>query len=617
MSKRFILMVLGGALGVLAAGVFIASMWFWFRPVGINNYLNKATIELVLLSPQLTTQLGLIDNTILDFHSGKLDDYSRAGEERALKKLKKVRDRLNRYGPDGLEGQELLSWRVAARYFDDLIRLAEFERSGYRVNQISGVTVDIPRFLTDTHLIVNERSAKRYVSRVSAYVGVLKTTRQRIAEDADAGVIPPRFVLDKTIESLREFIEPGVDGNVLLRTLPERLDAANGISSKFRESTLAKTRTLVESGILPEYEALIAQLEALLATASASPSIARLPQGAALYRAYLQSNTTTDLTAEDIHMAGLREVERVAQAMTVILDSEGVPGETIGDRISNLMNDPAHHFEDSDAGRSETIAYLETLNEGVMAQAGAYFSKLPTQSLEIVRIPEYAEDSAPGGYYMMAALDGSRPGRFYINLSDMSAIPRWTLPTLMYHEAAPGHHFQISKAQSISGLPLMRKLAPFTAYLEGWALYAERLVSEDMGLYENDKLGDLGRLQAEMFRAARLVVDTGLHAKGWSRQEAIDYMVAHSGMARATVEREVDRYTVWPGQATSYKVGELAFLEMRREAELALGADFDLRAFHDVVLENGPLPLNVLGDVVADWIDAQSALPRDAGPEKG
>lgn len=253
------------------------------------------------------------------------------------------------------------------------------------------------------------------------------------------------------------------------------------------------------------------------------------------------------------------------------------------------------------------LAYLKTIDARVMKVAPRFFSTIPPQPLEIVRVPVYSQDSSPGGYYNPPALDGSRPGRFYINQKNTADNPRFSLPTLMIHEGSPGHHFQLSAAQLIEGVPLMRKLVPFTAYAEGWALYAERLAKTDMGLYDDDRLGDLGRLQAEMFRAVRLVVDTGMHAKRWSREQAIAYMIENTGMTEAEVMREIERYVVWPGQATSYKVGQLAILRMRERAERELGQRFDIRGFHEVLLMNGGMPLDILEDAVNRWIAARRA----------
>ena len=275
------------------------------------------------------------------------------------------------------------------------------------------------------------------------------------------------------------------------------------------------------------------------------------------------------------------------------------------ERIKALMAAPEHNFPNTDEGRQQMLDYLVELNDEVMAKAGDYFVTLPPQPLEILRVPEYSQDSAPGGYYSQAAIDGSRPGRFYINLKNTMDNPRWTLPTLLYHEAAPGHHFQISVSQNMKNVPLLRTLSPFSAYTEGWALYAERLAAQDMGMYADDPLGDLGRLQAEMFRAVRLVVDTGMHAKKWSREEAIAYMVEKTGMTEDEVTREIERYVVWPGQATAYKTGQLAILDIRAKAEAELGDKFNLRDFNEMILVDGAMPLDILRDVADDWIAAQ------------
>jgi uncharacterized protein (DUF885 family) len=241
-----------------------------------------------------------------------------------------------------------------------------------------------------------------------------------------------------------------------------------------------------------------------------------------------------------------------------------------------------------------------------MAMADQHFITIPPQPLEIVRVPVYAQDSSPGGYYQPPALDGSTPGRFYINQKDTWDNPRWKLRTFMYHEGAPGHHFQISAGQMIEDVPFLRMMSPFNAYTEGWALYAERIAFTDMGVYDNDPLGNLGRLQDEIFRAVRLVVDSGIHAKRWSREKAIAYMLEKTGLTEAEVTREIERYVVWPGQATSYKVGQQAILALRTQAEKALGERFDSREFHEMILMNGAMPLAILEESVASWIASQN-----------
>lgn len=598
----------GAAAALLLVALGAASMWFWFTPVGVNNYVNKVTLQLAMDSPEILSSLGFIDNTPLDFHSGRLADYTKAQDEESLAKLRKARQGLDRYGPDGLEGQELLTWKITAWFLDDLIRQAEFEHGGYRVNQISGVTVNMPQFLTDTHVIKNRKSVERYLSRVAEFGRVLRETRERVMDDRDHGVVPPDFVIEKALTGMRSFIEGGAAANPLVTTLGPKLEKLDNLGAEDRDRYLAEAERLVEVEVIPGYRAMIALFEDMLPGASHDAGIWRIPQGEAIYEAALRSNTTTDYSAEEIHEIGLAEVARIETEMLAILDGQGITEGDLATRVRTLMEDPAQQFPNTDEGRKEMIAYLEAIDERVMAIAPQFFITIPPQPLEIVRVPEYAQDSSPGGYYNPPALDGSRPGRFYINQKDTADNPKWTLPTLMIHEGAPGHHFQLSASQLIEGVPLLRKVSPFSAYSEGWALYSERIAKTDMGFYDADPLGDLGRLQAEMFRAVRLVVDTGMHAKRWSREQAIDYMVAKTGMTTEEVTREIERYVVWPGQATAYKTGQLAILDMRAEAEALLGQNFDLRQFHEVVLMNGGMPLGVLREAVRDWASSQGTV---------
>ena len=599
--------ILGGLLLLIVLAAFGAYTWFWWKPVGVNNYINKATLVLAFESPELITQLGMIDNTPLDFHSGKLADYTAEGEKESLKKLYKLRAGLDKYGPDGLEGQELLSWQILAFFFDDLIRQEEFEYGDYPINQISGVTVNTPSFLTDAHVIKNEKSVKRYISRLNDFGRVLDEVKTRVEEHRDNGVVAPDFIIEKALIGMRAFIADVAEQNPLVTTLPAKLNTIEGLSEEKKAEYIAAATLAVETKVIPGYEAMIALHEELLETANHDAGIWRIPEGDKIYEAALKSFTTTDYTADEIHNIGVSEVARIEAEMNAILLDQGLTEGSVSERVKQLMTDPTHLFPNTDEGRQQMLDYLVELNEEVLAIADQYFITLPPQPLEIVRVPEFAQDSAPGGYYSPPALDGSRPGRFYINLKDTADNPRWTLPTLLYHEAAPGHHFQLSRAQLIEGVPYIRKIFPFSAYAEGWALYVERIAKTDMGMYDDDPLGDLGRLQAEMFRAVRLVVDTGLHHKKWSREQAIAYMIEKTGYTEAEVTREIERYVVWPGQATAYKTGQLAFFKMRADAEAALGDEFDLREYHEMLLKDGAMPLGILEGVVDDWVAAEKS----------
>jgi uncharacterized protein (DUF885 family) len=597
-----------GLLGVVAvatAAVIAASFWFWITPVGVNNYINKVSIQIATDSPELLTRLGLIDNTLLDFHSGRLADYTKEGDERSLEKLRRARAGLDRYGPEGLDGQDLLSWKIAAWLFDDWLMDAEMEYSGYRVNQISGITVSLPEFLTDAHAIVDRRSADRYLSRLTEFGRVLREVKDRVVDDREHGVIPPDFVIEKSLAGMHQFIAEGAADNVLVTDFASRLSAVGEIDVEEQALLVADARARVEGQVIPGYAGMIALFEELATQTNHDAGIWRIPNGDAIYRHRLRSSTTTDYTPEQVHEIGLSEVVRIEGEMHAILDAQQIPDGDIATRVRVVMEDPTQQFDNTDEGREEMIAYLESFDEKVMARVAEFFITIPPQPLEIVRVPVHAQDSSAGGYYSSPALDGSRPGRFYINQKSTADNPRWTLPTLMIHEGSPGHHFQLSASQLIEDVPLLRKLSPFNAFTEGWALYSERIAKTDMGLYDDDPLGDLGRLQAEMFRAVRLVVDTGIHAKRWSREEAIEYMLAKTGMTEDEVTREIERYSVWPGQATGYKTGQLAILELRETAEEALGESFDIRQFHELLLMNGAMPLALLKDQVTAWVDQQ------------
>jgi uncharacterized protein (DUF885 family) len=592
-------------LGAAGIGAVVASFWFWFTPVGVNNYINKVTIQAAMESPELITRLGLIDNTVLDFHSGKLADYTKEADERSLEKLRTARKGLDDYGPQGLEGQELLSWKIAAWFFDEWLVDAEMKHSGYRVNQISGVTVNLPEFLTDAHAIIDRRSADRYLSRLTEFGRVLREVKDRVIDDRDQGVIPPDFVIEKSLTGMRRFISEGASQNVLVTDFANRLSEVDEINAEDQALLVSDAQARVASEVIPGYEGMIALFEELVTQTNHDAGIWRIPNGEAIYRHRLRSSTTTDYTPDEIHDIGLAEVVRIEGEMHAILDAQQIPDGDIATRVRVVMEDPSQQFANTDEGREEMIAYLESFDAKVIERVADFFITIPPQPLEIVRVPVHAQDSSAGGYYSSPALDGSRPGRFYINQKNTADNPRWTLPTLMIHEGSPGHHFQLSASQLIENVPLLRRLSPFNAFTEGWALYSERIAKTDMGLYDDDPLGDLGRLQAEMFRAVRLVVDTGIHAKRWSREEAIDYMLAKTGMTEDEVTREIERYSVWPGQATGYKTGQLAILELREAAEAALGESFDIRQFHELLLMNGAMPLALLKDQVTTWIDAQ------------
>ena len=367
----------------------------------------------------------------------------------------------------------------------------------------------------------------------------------------------------------------------------------------------ADAAQLVEHEVYPALDRQAAALRELRPKAVHDAGVARLPEGATFYQVALRAGTTTGMSAEEVHQLGLEQAKDLTARMDTLLRQQGHTGGTVSERAQALAKDPKYLYANTDAGKQQVLDYCNGLIKALQPHLPKYFRLLPKAPVEIRRVPDYIEAGAPGGYYNIPALDGSRPGAFYINLRDTAEWSRWKLPTLVYHESEPGHHFQLALVLEMPKLPLIRKAGGgFSANTEGWALYAENLVDE-MGMYDADPLGRFGMLQSELFRAARCVVDTGLHAKGWSREQAIDYMVDTTGDNRTSMTTEVERYCTWPGQATSYKVGHTRWLKLRAEARQRLGAKFDIRDFHDVGLSAAPMPLSVLDRVVGDWLKGQ------------
>jgi len=365
----------------------------------------------------------------------------------------------------------------------------------------------------------------------------------------------------------------------------------------------------VGARVYPAYARMSAALEALRpAAASQAAGVDRLPDGAAYYALALRQNTTTDYTPGQVHALGLAEVARITRQMDTLLAAQGLTQGSVGERMAALGKDPRFLLPNDAAGREQALARYRQILDEMRARLPQYFRTLPARRLQVERVPPSQEKGASAAYYQQAAMDGSRPGIFFANLRDMAEVPTWSMKTLAYHEGIPGHHLQISTALALKNLPLIRQQTLYTAYAEGWALYAERLAAE-IGMYKDDPYGNLGRLQLELLRAARLVTDTGIHAGGWTREQAIAYMIATTGKSAPDVTSEVERYMAMPGQACAYKVGELKILELREKARSALGPKFNLKDFHTVVLENGGVPLTLLEQLVNEWIARQRGAP--------
>jgi uncharacterized protein (DUF885 family) len=572
----------------------------WGRPWSLNQFYLRTMLDTLRPNPQLFTQLGFIDGTLLDFHSGKLTDASPRYTEAMDVIARNDLDMLRTYPRKSQSPDQQLSTAVLEWFLEDAVRLGAFRYHDYPVSQLDGPHIDLPDFMVTVHKLENQKTARRYVERLRAtgwkFDGLMESLRIR----EQKGVLPPRFVLEKALEQMRSFTNSTPETNPLYTGLERKLTNSAAISASTRPGLLGQARDAIQQQVYPAYARLIACVESILPKGTTEDGVWKLPDGAGYYAAQLRHFTTTDYTPDQVHEMGLREVERLTSEMRAILDAKGYRGKTVGEQVQAIMEDPRFLYPDTDEGRSQMIRDYQSLITEVSHGLQGVFDLRPKSPVVVERVPAFKEKGSAAAYYNAPAMDGSRPGIFFVSAWDVKLHPKPGMRTLTYHEAVPGHHFQIAIAQELKGVPLFRRFIPFTAYIEGWAMYSERLADE-LG-FVKDPFDRLGTLQSELFRAARLVVDTGIHAKRWNRQQAIDYMKRTTGMTQSDVEAEVERYIVWPGQACSYKVGMLKILELREKAKAELGPKFSLPQFHNVVLKNGALPLTLLEQLVNEWV---------------
>ncbi|WP_404425398.1 DUF885 domain-containing protein [Nibricoccus sp. IMCC34717] len=590
---------------VVGTGAFVVNA-VWFRPWSLQVFFTKSFFEVFADQPESLSAYGVAEKWGYRRHNTRLDDLSLAKVQRRFDTLRRVRAQAAAYGLEGRPQQDRLSLRVLLWHLDDTLAGERFAFHDYPVNQLFGVQSETADFMVNLHRLQDGRDAEHYLARLRDWPRKFSELEAGLRHRAALGVLPPRFVFERVIAQIEGFLSTAPAQNVLVTSFAERLQALPSVAASRRDRLTAEAATLVESHVYPAYRSLLATWKMLSAKATDDDGVWKLPDGDAYYAHLLRSQTSTHLTPDEIHQIGLAEVARIESEMRTILDAQGHTGSTPAEWLRTLATDPRFQFPNTAEGRAQALARYQALTDEALALAPRFFGHLPKARMEVRRIPEFKEATSPGAYYMQPALDGSRPGVFYVNLRDLREIEQWGMKTLTYHEAVPGHHFQLAIAAEMPGLPLFRRTLWFTAYGEGWALYAEHLALE-MGLYSKDPYGNLGRLRDELFRAVRLVVDTGLHAKRWTRQAAIDYMKSKTGQAESEVVSEVERYIVMPAQACTYKIGMLHLQDLRQKAEQQLGARFDLRAFHDFLLGNGGLPLEILDEEFARWLNESHA----------
>jgi uncharacterized protein (DUF885 family) len=622
----------------------------WGRPWSIEHFYTRVFAELVLARPMLLSQLRILEPWGIRWHNDDLDDFSvdftRAESERLRRNLRTLRE----YPIEDQTLAQRFSTRILDWYLEIQVDGEPFRFHDFPLNQFYGVQTLLPDFLLNVHQIHDLRDARDYVTRLSRFGVAIDQVIDASRFRARRGIVPPRRILDRVQENVAGFLAGGVDGNPLNREFAKRLDGLAGLSDSEREELLSDARRELERTVLPAWRRLAAFVPELVNQAPEDVGAWALPDGSLYYGWALRFHTTTELDADTIHRLGLAEVARIHGEMRSILAGEGIPvaeaatnhaaalaasdvaaqagidsdtteasaGDEapslegggsptgipdLGDVLRALHRDERFLYPDAEGIRSDILADYQEIVDEATARLPALFGRLPRAPVRVERVPAFKEAGAAGAYYTPPPLDGSKPGIFYANLRHPHEVVKFGMRTLAYHEAVPGHHLQIALAQEMQGVPFFRRVIPFTAFIEGWALYAERLAAEQG--WHPTPMDRLGQLVAEGFRAARLVVDTGLHARRWTREQAIEYMLRNTGMPETDVVAEVERYIVLPGQACAYKVGQLKLLELRERAREALGPRFDLRAFHDQVLAHGSLPLVLLEEAIDEWLAAR------------
>lgn len=605
------------ALSATAAGAVPNLAWANDTDAAFNKLLADIAEEVLALSPTSATGLGLDKDQRAGLKS-RLEDLSAAGDAQWADEVKSIDTRLRAID------RKALSADAQTRY-DTIAYAAESGKQGlrfpfggaasgffggtapYPVTQQDGAITRVPEFLDSQHQINNAADAEAYIARIEGLSKMLDQETARIAEQAAKGIMPPDFICKTALVQLQDFRKTAAAEQKLVTSITERTQKQN-IAGDWH----ARALKLVEGSVYPALERQIATFSKAATKATNVAGVHRLPEGAAYYEWALRLGTSTTHSAKEIHAIGLEQNKQLQARIDAILKKQGITNGTVGQRLLALSKDPSRFYADNDKGREELIAYCNDRVEAVrklMPQISHLGLKVP---LQIKRVPTDIEAGAPLGYMNFASLDGSRPAIYYINLKSTTLWPKSEIATLTAHEGLPGHAWQGAYLAERHGeLPLISSLIGFNAFIEGWALYAEQLVDE-FGLYINDPFSQIGYLQAQQFRACRLVVDTGMHAMKWTREQAIRFLVENTGRGQQAMTSEIDRYTVSPGQACGYKMGHNEIIRQRERARQALGGQFDLAGFNDALVQSCGVPLTVLPSVIDRYIGVQRAKQQKA-----
>ena len=592
-------------LGIVVAlfSIYLANL-FLMKPYSIDHYLGKELVLGLVDSPEALTYVGILDRfNWLTKHNSRLSIPEENDLEEGIKELEKGIKTLYKYKDSSLTDVQKVTKKIAI--FDlenNLKELKEFPYLDYPLNQIGGIHLNTIEFMSDMHPVRTKSEANDFIKRVELIRDVYEGTLKDLEKQANSGIYPPEFVYGHVINQLNDFINYSFEEHPLYTQFMMKVKELN-ITDKELDDFDKRIKKAIEDSVTPGFKLLLGFMERTKKNANKNHGIWSQPGGDDYYKLRIRTYTTTDYTPEFIHQTGLSEVERITNRMREILTSLGYDtSKSVGQLMNELNENPDFLYADT-PDRKEIIVndYTEMVNEAIEVMT-EYFHTMPKSDVVVKAVPEYSERTAAGGYYQAPALDGSRPGVFYANLYDIKQTPTYSMRTLTYHEATPGHHHQIAHSLENESLTLYRRFGYGTsAFSEGWALYAEQLALE-AGLAENP-YDELGILQSEIFRAVRLVVDTGMHYKKWTREEAMKYMKSITGMSDTEVRVEIERYIVWPGQALSYKVGMLKMLELRDKAKNELGDKFNIKDFHSAVLDHGNPPLFIVEEMVDKMIE--------------
>jgi uncharacterized protein (DUF885 family) len=570
--------------------------------VAALGLIDECAEHLLALFPETATSLGIDTGNRAALRS-QLTDRSEAGKQRIADQVKTDLDRVTAFDASGVSYKMSTSLEVvksayttalegfALPYGD--ITVGSWRNTPYVVIQNVGAYLDLPRFLDSDHRIENTADAEAYLARLQSYAKQLDGELGRIQAAREMGLIPPAFLIDKALGQLTLSIDNARNGGSVVESIERRAKEKN-----IAGDWAARARSIATSDIAPALQRQLGELQVQRKAATNDPGISARPNGEAFYQWALKASTTTSMTPDEIHELGRSELRDLHAQMDTILKEVGYTRGTVGQRMNELAKDPRYQFADGDPGRAEIMAFIDEKLAWIKAQMPRAFNTVVNPNMEVKRLPPEEEPGAPGAYGGAGSIDGTIPGRYWINLRTTDLHSKYSLADLSFHEAIPGHIWQ---GEYTHEMPLIRQLLSFNAYSEGWALYAEQLADE-LGAYETDRVGRLGYLQSLAFRACRLVVDTGLHAKGWTREQGVKFFVDENGSNPLEVASEVDRYCSWPGQACGYKVGHSEINQQRQKAQSALGAKYDLKAFNDTVVLGGNVPLDVLGRNVDEYI---------------